>query len=232
MTSSTTSNNKKSILSKSALLGISAQCLLLTTAANAGNNPVNCKNVQVSETKIYAGQASCPAYHHYTRYDQNRKSQRHTYSEVLSQYVPETTRQWTTLSGMATINSNTWMLREYTYRTGISCNAEVPYSHTEPTMELQCEYTPVAGVRVIRDEGTTETYVKAHGVDSDGHIVKAELWVNGVKQSGDSLSLYGNSGDSFQVRGRVTDNDGHTDEISKTVTLIKSPPRMCGNEPC
>ncbi|MCF6434909.1 hypothetical protein [Pseudoalteromonas sp. MMG022] len=232
MTRTATSYKKNTLVCKSALLGLSAQCLLLATTANAGDEPVNCKNVQVSETKIYAGHASCTAYHYYTKYDQNRNSQRHTYSETLSRNVDETTKRWVTLTGMATISTNTWFLNDFTYRTGISCSAEVPYSHSEPVMEQQCEYTPRAGVRVIRDEGTTETYVKAHGSDRDGHIVKAELWVDGVKQAGDSLSLYGNSGDTFQVTGRVTDNDGHTDQISKTITLVVSPPRMCGNEPC
>ena len=45
-------------------------------------------------------------------------------------------------------------------------------------------------------------------------------------------TLTGNVGDTFNVVGKVTDNDGNTDSTSRTIKLVYRPVEMCGQYPC
>ncbi|BBN80530.1 hypothetical protein PA25_05150 [Pseudoalteromonas sp. A25] len=105
-----------------------------------------------------------------------------------------------------------------------SCWAEIPFERQQASTTEICDYKPTTPISLYRVEGDTTAIVTLNGSDQDGSITRYELWVDGVRQTGNTAQLVGAQGDSFEVRGRVTDNDGDTTETSKSVSLIFRPP--------
>ena len=167
---------------------------------------VNCKSTTIGQQAIYEGWADCKA-----TFSGNEKVWRY-YSAS-----PQRTRfDWF-------YNSNSeWQ----------SCSADVPFSHYETVKTTKCDYKPVASVWVYPDEGTTSSQVGANAKDFDGTITKIEMFVDGVKVSGNMKWLHGNAGDTFNVRVIATDNDGYTHTETRTVTLKYRPPAKCGEYLC
>ena len=180
-----------------------ASALLLsstfTGSANAGDNPVNCRTESTQYT-VYYGNASCTAY---------SGSERRT----LSSYYH------------ASLSPSVY-LSEF----GFSCFATLPFSQLETSTSTKCDYTPQANIRdYIFYDGTAYTAalrLNSGASDRDGSIVKTEWWVNGQSYGASVPTFTVNSPTSFSIRQRVTDNDGYTDETSKSVFVSPN------NDPC
>lgn len=208
-----------------------ATLLLVSVGASAGNDPVNCRMVVDHQQNIYEGNASCTGTFWYSSYV-NGSPKLMQGSKTLQNYIPATIHSSTVLSGLASIQVTGATGHTLTETHIASCSARIPFSHKQDVMKQECDYTPTASLSVYRYEASTTSSVSVNGSDSDGSIAKKELWVNGVKQSGTSTQLNGSVGDVFSVKGRVTDNDGYTNEYTKSVTLIYRPVQMCGRYPC
>lgn len=177
--------------------------VLFSFCAIAGNDPVNCKDVKIGELKLYSEWASCEVGGYY-----------------LEQYFFPTTQR---------VHQLTKFIYGGNY---VQCDAPLTYYEIGDITKEVCEYTPTASIKTFVYEADTQTKVWVEGGDSDGTISKEELWVNGSKQQGNSATLTGNVGDTFNVVGKVTDNDGNTDSTSRTIKLVYRPVEMCGQYPC
>ncbi|WP_440053471.1 hypothetical protein ACSLBF_11145 [Pseudoalteromonas sp. T1lg65] len=175
---------------------------ILSFAANAGDDPVNCRSQNVTEV-YYHGTAECRAA-----------------NGVL---VREEFH-----------NSSTYWVWASDYK-GNRCYTSLPFQSTRTVSTKVCDYTPSATFSFIRLDGyEATTLISLNGTDRDGEIVKYEFWVDGVKQpnSGYSLQIDGNDGDTFYVKGRVTDNDGYTYELARTFDVRYREPARCGRHFC
>ncbi|CAH9053926.1 hypothetical protein PSECIP111951_00922 [Pseudoalteromonas holothuriae] len=188
---------------KSRLLGFGSLALLAISAFNANAGGDPVNcRTQTTYQTVYFGSASC--------YTQGTWLQEYIHSSIFSQVH----------------------LSEISNGKRLSCSATLNQQRQEPVTSEVCDYTPNASLSLYRFEGDTSASVTLRGSDQDGSITKYELWVDGVRKSSNTATLYGNQGDTFTVRGRVTDNDGYTTETSRTVTLIFRPPARCGKYLC
>tara|TARA_Y100000588_G_C14154500_1_gene882008 strand:+ start:445 stop:1014 length:570 start_codon:yes stop_codon:yes gene_type:complete len=185
---------------------VAAISLMLSFSALAEfGEKVNCKTVTTGEQAIYEGWANCRSTVNFHDY--------------VWRYYPASPSHLRT----------DWFHSDGRF---VSCHAYVPLSHYEPLAKKECDYKPVASVWVYPDEGTTSSQVGANAKDFDGTITKIEMFVDGVKVSGNMKWLHGNAGDTFNVRVIATDNDGYTHTKTRTVTLKYRPPARCGEYLC
>jgi len=140
-----------------------------------------------------------------------------TSAGTISQYV------------FPTASQQTW-ISDYIGGSWHSCLATVPFLGFEEVTKTVCDYKPVSSISISHDEDPSAT-VTAYGRDYDGSIGKVELWVDGVLQSGNSVKVQGHNYQRFQLRARVTDDDGYTHETSTSV-LVKFEPLKCGRYLC
>jgi hypothetical protein len=124
---------------------------------------------------------------------------------LISSYVHPTTQQFVTISGF--VNGG------YS-----SCTAQVPFYTYENITREVCDYKPVAGFVVSQPLFS----LVSNSTDSDGSIVKYEWWFNGVKQSGTGYKIpfpIPTGSASLNVKLKVTDNSGYTNELTKNVII-------------
>jgi len=209
-------NKRLSTLISAATFAI---CALFSTGTLAGDEPVNCQTQLVGDQSVYGGYASC--------WVSFRRDDGFYDQEYLTQYVPDTTSPTVYISQIVFVGGSSYHL---------SCNASVPFSHTQPVYQQVCEYTPKVTLQVYQNS-IYSTTVYANTSDRDGSVTKIEWWVDGVKQSntGSSINLTRPGRVppfSHVVQVRVTDNDGHTDTVSKTAAFRNGMGNNCGNKRC
>ncbi|WP_105168358.1 hypothetical protein [Pseudoalteromonas sp. T1lg23B] len=214
----------------STLKAISLSLVIGSVGAHAaGGNSTNCRNVVSEYEKIYSGPASCTGIFWYATYE-NGSLVRKRGSHTLSQDVSETNRSTTVISGLATIQVESITGGTLTERHAVSCVASIPFSHEEPIYKEVCDKTPYAYISTYEIPYQTEVRMSAD--DSDGHIVKKEAWIDGRRVSFGKHFLEAMSIDRttyYNVRIKVTDNDGYVTEVSKTVKA--SPNANCPGGP-
>jgi len=163
----------------------------------AGGEPVNCREETVGQQAIYQGYAECSV--------NVNTGERFTQREILSGFVQATTRPTVVLAG-------------FFYNQYYSCTARVPFHTYAELTEEVCDYLP--GVKITVDQFSYgEIYIDVQGWDSDGTIVKWELFIDGVLQSQSDVMLHGDIGQTYLVRGTVTDDDGYTTTTLQYVTI-------------
>lgn len=173
--------------------------LIIAHSATAGDNPVNCRTVTDTIT-VYSGTASCTAYSG-------------SESRVLSQSFYR--------SPTATV-----FLSEGRF----SCTDRLTTARKETISRNVCDYTPQAGFRhYIIHDGTAYTAslrLSSNARDRDGHIARTEWWVNGSSYGSSVPTLSVTQPTNFNIKQRVTDDDGYTDETSGSVFVSPA------NDPC
>jgi len=98
------------------------------------------------------------------------------------------------------------------------CWANVPFYKYETITKQVCDYKPTASIVAFAGE-LEGTIIRANGSDSDGSVVKKELWINNVKQSSSNVFKYYAPGTYLSIKARVTDDDGYTDETVRGYTV-------------
>lgn len=167
-------------------------CLAITSTsilAAPFGEKVNCKNKVVGTQYIYYGNATC-------------RINNVEYSEYVNRSYTSSYTVSKTINGVRK-----------------SCFATLSNFKPEDIIKEVCEYKPVAYIKQYPIEESANGVIEVRGADYDGSIVKTELWIDGVKQSSTTKTLFGNHGDTFQIKAVVTDNDGYTTVNTSTATL-------------
>ncbi len=187
----------------------------------------NCRLETKGQQNIYSGYSSCTAIHNYTDWE-NQRIVRKVDHYNLEEFIAETTRSRTNLSKLITVNVHSMSGEPYSYRTTVSCPADIPFSHKEDVKEEVCDYKPKANIRVERMFPDEESVlIIADGSDKDGTIVSQKLWVDDIPVSSGYVA-WGRTGKIITIKLHVTDNDGYTDEITKNYQFTGCGPR-CNN---
>ncbi|MCO7226579.1 hypothetical protein [Pleionea sp. CnH1-48] len=166
-------------------------------SAMAGGEPVNCRTEIIEQLPIYSGQASCIASHN-------------NFLFTLSAYVPPQSSPRFKITRLVELYSGSVI--------EVSCVASVPFSHYQPVSREVCDYRPSAKIEVDQFS-YGEVYIKALGYDSDGTIVKKQLFIDGELQNRTSVMLRGAIGQSYLVKVIVTDDDGYESTKTQYVTI-------------
>ncbi|TQV89555.1 hypothetical protein [Aliikangiella coralliicola] len=185
--------------------------VVFSSSAIAGDEEVNCKTT-TSEVRVYSGHAQCYAF---------SGGQIYTVSQFVAPQLSSTAR----LTELRYVNGSTKWL---------SCTANVPFSHYDTVSVRECEYTPKANFSAAEYSYGYIT-INDFSSDRDGSIVKWEFWLNGVKRatSTTSAGIGGNwpvdIGSTVTLKMVVTDDQGHTDSVTKTRYIQGLPP--CNLDP-
>lgn len=162
----------------------------LTSLVYAGDDPVNCQTV-TEEVAVYYGTARCTA----TSGSQTRD---------LTEYF-----------------SNSYTPVVFLSQGVFSCRATLPFVTFEQVDRTVCEYTPEASIRsYVSYDGTAYTAwlrLVSNATDRDGVITQTQWWVNGSYYGSSVPTLSVNTPTFFNVRQKVTDDDGHTDETTRSI---------------
>ncbi|MEQ3515204.1 hypothetical protein ABMY35_17960 [Pseudoalteromonas sp. BZB3] len=177
-------------------------CLVFGSAYSQASTEVDC-TYDVVKKAVYGGWSDCRTHN----------------GSLIEQFVQPSSQQVVLITGYD--NNNVLS----------SCFANVDFWGYENVSVKQCKYKPELQIRMFRMEDSTETKVWIEGSDQDGHITKAELWVNGVKRNSNNTSLRGPAGTEFEVRAKVTDNDGYTASTMRTISLVYRPNNPCDVDP-
>lgn len=223
-------------------IGFALSCVATLTAVvtnvHAGDEAVNCR-IEIVETKdIYAGIPKCDATYKVETCEPTPNGFKEIstpYTETLTGDYLESTNSSVNLSKLVFYNesfgagSNACTIPETVAET-IRCTAKLDFLETLPVKEEVCDYTPQTRPR---DAGFGNVYASAS--DRDGHIVNYEWWVDGVKLPDNSRSInikreFYSDERPRNVKVRVTDDDGYTDESS--VSASPYTPRNCDGRRC
>ncbi|MBQ4837343.1 hypothetical protein [Pseudoalteromonas luteoviolacea] len=191
---------------------------------------VNCRMETTSQKNIYSGTAQCTGTFWYTTWE-NKRIVRKQGSKSLQQYFDPTPNSSAILSGIAYVTTSSYGGQPLNESFVVKCSASIPFSHKEDVKEEVCDNTPTAYVGVNHHEFWDVSFW-ASGRDEDGTIVSKELWIDGVKQSSSSVWKTSSQDRTYNIRVRVTDNDGYSSEATRTYRATNKGPLMCGKYPC
>lgn len=185
--------------------------LFTSTAALAGDDPVNCRNA-TSYQPIYSGNATCTA----TYYGSGGFG-----TTTLSRYV------FDTIINREFITGTVWGSDNRLY--SASCWANVPFSHYDEVVTQVCDYTPKSSF-ILSSSGFGHVGISNRASDRDGNIVKTEWWVDGVYKGTTTPSISTSVPKTFSVRQKVTDNDGYTDQSTRSIFVQPRDFDDCGRK--
>jgi hypothetical protein len=179
--------------------------LLSAQASTPFGQKVNCRDEVVAQKNIYQGLAICPVKIDYVFSGGILGDSTFTFETDLTQTFPPTTSSSAIILGVVSLPNG--------LTTTASCNADIPFSHTEDVLQEVCDYKPLAYL-TIDNYSAGEVYVSARGADFDGTFT-VRLKIDGVEQSSTSkvLEVFTGQyqmGQRVRVESVVTDNDGYT----------------------
>ncbi|MGL1959550.1 MAG: hypothetical protein OCD00_19905, partial [Colwellia sp.] len=218
---------------------LSLSAIAHETVISNGDEPVNCGDKTVGYQSIYGGLAQCDA--EYTVKTCESKPNGFTLittpkSIPLSEDFVKHDKQTVTLSKLITYsesygagpigctlpqNVNEW----------VDCSTELDYLGEEPIKKHSCDYTPEAAIKYYYIGAENGEYYVAgkkavvfSASDSDGTISKTEAWIDGVPVSFGTHFLKANFGPVwYNVRIKVTDNDGYITEATSIIPVSSRP---------
>lgn len=204
---------------------ISVVCGLLSTTAMAAPFGEAVCHDEVSYKNIYSGPVQCD-----DQYEVQSCTPTPNGFDITKENITKTL--YSTVSPTTDSSIRLTEMVEYWYSQGagpsactipekrstqLSCVADILFSHQEMVVTEVCDYKPEAKMGFIH--GTRSVNVSSWSRDYDGYLVSEELWVDGVKQSGSSITLTGNRGESFNVKVVAVDNDGYSSSKTQTVVI-------------
>lgn len=187
--------------------------LLACSSAMAGDDPVNCHNETTTQA-IYEGVATC-----YAGYLDNSGFYR---TELLGAYFEASTQRYSTISSVIRgADGDTYF---------VSCSVSIPFSHNESVTTSVCDYTPQSNFSLtsITIGGSGVVGIHDYASDRDGNIVKTEWWVDGVYKGTTKPTVTTFVPKTFSIRQKVTDNDGYTDDSTRSIYVIPGEFEDCG----
>ncbi|MCY7296276.1 hypothetical protein [Alteromonas sp. a30] len=184
-----------------------------STTSFAGDEQVNCRS-ETSTQAIYEGTAFCTAY-----YVENNGSFR---TQLLGGHFNAAPVQYRTVySNFYGYDGNLYFAQ---------CQATVPFSHNEQISTTVCDYTPKSSFTPHANgfNGIGRVNIVDNASDRDGSIVKTEWWVDGTYKGTTKPSLATYVTRTYSIRQRVTDNDGYTDESTRSIRVVPGDFDDCG----
>lgn len=196
----------------------------LVNASTPFGQPVNCRD-DISYRNVYAGPVQCNA-----SYQVQSCVPKPAGFDIITQTINDTLYGNSPATTRTTMNLYKMVTFKYSEGVGpnacsipvdrtreLACTATIPFSHQEQIVKNICDYKPEA--RLAYSAGYRAVDVMGFSRDYDGTIVSEQLWVDGVLQSGASITLEGYPGQAFSVTITATDNHGYTDTKSQTVVI-------------